>query len=239
MKRKLVVLLVVLAAIAAHSQTANPSAAAPPTANAPAPTKVGIIHIQTAIVASNEGQRDFGALTQRFAPKEAELKQMSTDLDDLKKQFETQGEKLNDEARMNLQRNIKAKETALQRAFQDAQEEIQGQQSELAQRIGQKMMQTLDKYARDNGFAVILDVSNPQTPVLWAVPAVNVTEQVVAQYNTDSGVPAPPNAGATGSPAAPSATRPAGASNPPATRPAGPGTTGATRPAPQPQRPPR
>jgi outer membrane protein len=238
MKRKLAVLLVALIALSAFAQT--PGAGAPPAtnppANAPAPTKVGIINIQGAIVSSNEGQRDFGALSQKFAPKEAELKKMSTELDDLKKQLETQGEKLNDESKANLARNIKAKETALQRAFQDAQEEFQGQQNELAQRIGQKMMQTLDKYARDNGFAVIFDVSNPQTPVLWAVPTVNVTEQVVTQYNTDSGVPAPANAAA---PAAPSSARPAGAGNPPATRPATPATGGTTRPAPPQQRPPR
>jgi outer membrane protein len=236
MKRKLVVLLVALMAIAAYAQTATPGGGAPPQpTNAPAPTKIGIINIQAAIVTSNEGQRDFSSLSQKFAPKEAELKQMSTELDDLKKQLETQRDKLNEDAQGNLARNIKAKETALQRAFQDAQEEFQGQQSELAQRIGQKMMQTLDKYARDNGFAVILDVSNPQTPVLWAVPTVNVTEQVVVQYNTDSGVPAP----AAGAPAAPSSARPAGAGNPPATRPAGPATPGTTRPAPQQQRPPR
>jgi outer membrane protein len=236
MKRKLALLLVAFVATAAYAQTATPGGGAPVPANAPAPTKVGIINIQAAIVQSNEGQRDFGALSQKFAPTEAKLKEMSTEVDKLKNEISAQERTLSPEALAAKNRELQQKQTALQRAFEDAQADFQAQQNDLAQRIGQKLIQTLDKYARDNGYAVILDVSNPQTPVLWAVPTVNITEEVINQYNTESGVPAPANAGA---PAAPSTTRPAGASSPPATRPAAPGTAGSTRPAPPQQRPPR
>jgi Skp family chaperone for outer membrane proteins len=76
---------------------------------APSGTKVGIINMQTAIVATNEGQRDFEALAKKFEPKRTELKGISDDLDSMKKQLDTQGSKLNDETRSDLVKKIEAK----------------------------------------------------------------------------------------------------------------------------------
>jgi len=38
---------------------------------------------------------------------------------------------------------------------------------------------------------VVLDVSNPQSPVLWAGQGTNITKEVVAAYNAQSPVAAP------------------------------------------------
>ena len=75
--------------------------------------------------------------------------------------------------------------------MQDAREDAQNQQNEIAQRILQKMGPMLVKYAADNGFGVIIDTSNPwpNGPVLWAGPAVDITKPVVELYNAQSGVP--------------------------------------------------
>ena len=77
--------------------------------------------------------------------------------------------------------------------MQDARDDAQNQQNEIAQRILQKMGPMLVKYAADNGFGVIIDTSNPwpNGPVLWAGPAVDITRPVVELYNAQSGVPAP------------------------------------------------
>ena len=67
-------------------------------------------------------------------------------------------------------------EEALQRNYEDANTDIQAQQNEIANRIGQKLVEVLDKYAKDNGFTVILDVSGQQSPVLWAASSVDITQ---------------------------------------------------------------
>ena len=78
-------------------------------------------------------------------------------------------------------------------------------------RLGGKMMNVLEAYAKNNGYAVVLDVSNPQTtPVLWASEATNITKPVVDAYNAQS--PAAPAAKPAGSGAA--ANKPAGAAAP-------------------------
>jgi outer membrane protein len=171
---------------------AQPSASAPAAAAVPVATKVGIVNIQAAIVGSNEGQRDFEELQKKFDPKRQELEGMNKDVEELQKKFNAQGDKLNDEARAELLKEIDSKKKQLQRNYEDANTDIQAQQNDIANRIGQKLVSVLDKYAKDNGFTVVLDVSGQQSPVLWAASSVDITQPVVEAYNAQSGVPAPP-----------------------------------------------
>src|SRR5690242_8707116 len=109
-------------------------------------TNVGVIDIQQAIGASNEGQRDLGALEKKFEPKRTELNNLNTEIDNLKKQLNTQGPQMNEEARGNLVKQIDSKQKSLQRALEDAQADFQAQQNEIVNRIGQKMMDTAVKF---------------------------------------------------------------------------------------------
>jgi outer membrane protein len=172
---------------------AQSAATAPAPAPAPAAAtgRVGIVNIQTAIVTSNEGQRDFAELQKKFDPKRQELEGLNKEIEDLQKKFNTQADKLNDDARAELLKQIDAKKKTMQRNYEDANSDIQAQQGEIANRIGQKLVEVLDKYAKENGFSVILDVSGQQSPVLWAASSVDITKPVIDAYNTVSGVPAP------------------------------------------------
>jgi outer membrane protein len=171
--------------VAATAQT-TPSAA-------PAPTvaKVGIVNLQAAIINTNEGQRDFEALQKKFDPKRVELENLKKEVDDLQKKFNTQADKLSDEARADLLKQIDSKKKILQRSYEDSNADFQAQQDEIANRIVQKLVEVLDKYAKDNSFTVILDVSGQSSPVLWAASSVNITQPLVEAYNAQSGVAAP------------------------------------------------
>ena len=168
-------------------------------------TKIGIISMQDAVLASNEGQRDFEALGKKFEPKRAELKSLADDLDSMKKQLDTQGPKLNDDARADLVKKIESKQKTLTRSSEDAQNDFQAQQNEAFQKILQKIGPILDKYAKENGLGVILDASRPwpEGQVLWANDVVNITKPVVDAYNASSGVPATAKPAAAAKPAAP------------------------------------
>ncbi len=193
---------------AAPSAAAN-NAAAPVATNATG-TRMGTINVEQAIFATNEGQRDFEALSKKLEPKQNELKGLNDEVEALKKQLNTQGEKLNDDSRGTLVKQIEQKQKSLERQVQDARDDAQNQQNEIAQRILQKMGPMLVKYAADQGFGVIIDTSNPwpNGPVLWAGPAVDITKSVVDLYNAQSGVAAPARPAAA-KPVTPSATRPA------------------------------
>src|ERR1700730_15958162 len=213
--------------VAALAQTAsaNPALPAAPSAAGTTPdttvatatgSKIGTINIEQAIFASNEGQRDFEALSKKLEPKQTELKSMNDEVESLKKQLNTQEGKLNDDSRNALMKQVEEKQKRLERSVQDARDDAQSQQNEIAQRILQKMAPIIVKYAGDKGFGLIMDTSNPwpQGPVLWAGPSVDITKAIVDTYNSQSGVPAPTR---------PVTTRPIGMGS----RPAAPtGTTG-------------
>jgi len=209
---------------ATHS--ALPTAAPATTAAAPTGSvKVGIIDIQQAIVGTNEGARDFEALQKKFEPKKAELAGLNTEVENLKKQLQTQGDKLNEESRATLVKTIENKQKSLQRSVEDAQNDYQQQQNEIAQRILQKMAPVIDKYAKANGYGLLFDSSNPwpQGPLLWATAGVDLTKTIVDAYNAQSGVAPPPRPatapGAAGKPVG-TATPPAG-THPPTSAAAG------------------
>jgi len=235
MKRKfasVVVLFAVILSLAALAQTgtaasappASSPAAAPPAAAPAAPVaatgiaKVGIINIQGAILASNEGRRDLEALDKKFDPKRTELQNLNKEIEDLKKQLSAQGDKMNEDARANLVRSLETKQKAMQRANEDAQNDYQQQQAEIAQRILQKMAPLIDKFAKDNQYGVLMDVSQPcpQGPVLWFGATADVTRQVVDLYNVQSGVPAPASSSSSTSKPTSGTTTPKPAAKPPA-----------------------
>lgn len=232
MKRKLpFVFLAVLAfSLAALAQTsvAPPAAAPAPAAAPPAPVsgttmKVGIINIQGAIVATNEGQRDFQALEKKFEPKRAELQRANADVEELTKKLNAQSDKLNEQAKSDLAREIESKRKVFQRNYEDAQADWNNQQNEVVNRIGSKLLQAMDKYAKDNGYSLVLNSSaaaDSIPTVLWSNASTDITKAVVDAYNAQSGVAAPaPNAPAP-SKATTGATRPSTPAAKPAAKPA-------------------
>lgn len=197
-----------------------PSAAAAAPAPKPMGTRVGTINIEQAIFASNEGQRDFQELSKKFEPKQNELKGKADEIDSLKKQLNAQQDKLNEESRDKLVKQIESKQKSFDRSTQDAQEDFQNQQGEIGNRILTKMAPLIVKYAGDNGYGMILDTSQqwPRGPVIWYGPAVDITQPVVEAYNTQSGVAAPAAGSTPAKPAKPAAT--STGSKPAATKPA-------------------
>lgn len=212
---------------AAVAQTAPTGASAAPATNLASPTgtKMGTINIEQAIFTTNEGKRDLEALGKKLEPKQLELKGSSDEIESLKKQLNTQGEKLNDDARAALVKQLETRQKSFDRSVQDAREDAQNQQNEIIQRILQKMAPMIVKYAGESGYGAIIDTSQPwpQGPVVWYGPGVDITQPVVEAYNAQSGVAAPAGGGA-------AKPVPNSGAAKPATKPAKPPTTPPTTP---------
>jgi len=203
------------AVLLASAFTLTAAAQTPAAAAAPAiPAKVAVIAFQVAVAQTNEGQRDFSDLQKKFEPKRTTLKSQSDEIDNLKKQLQAAGEKLSPAESAARTKTIDDKTKQLQRAAEDAQNDFQTEVQEMYNTLASKVYEVVSSVAKDSGYTLVIDVSQQQSPVLWAADSTNITQAVVDGYNTKSGVPAPPASAKApaGTPAKPAA--PAGSTAP-------------------------
>lgn len=186
---------VVVAALAAAAAAQTPAP----------PTKVGVIHIQNAILGTKDGQKAAADLQARFEPKRKELEGKQSAIAQLQDTLNKGRNTMSAEQREKLIREIDQKTKALNRDTEDAQTEMDQEQQKVLQELGQKIMAVIDKYARDNGYTLILDVSSPQTPVLYISSGIDLTQDIIALYDKASPAAAKP---ASAAPAAPAVAAP-------------------------------
>lgn len=178
--------------------------------------KVAIMSIQMAIAQSQEGQEAARAIQTRFAPKRAELEKQQKEIADLQNQLTNQARTLSDEARTRLQRQIDDKTRAFNRTNEDATTEFQQAEADAINEIGRKMMEVISDYAQKNGYTVVLDVSSPQTPILYADTGMDITPKIIELYDQAHAKPTTSSApGSAPKPAAEAAAKPAEASSQP------------------------
>lgn len=195
--------------LSAAAQTqAAPTAAAP----VAVPAKIAVVAFQLAVAQTNEGQRDFGDIQKKYAPKEAALKALSDEIDSLTKQLQTQAATLSQAEQASKAKVIDEKKKQLDRDSEDARNDFQADIQEMYNALASKVYDVMSSYAEQQGFTLVLDISQQQTPVLFSANGTNITKQVIDAYNLKSGVPAPPpTAAGPGSQSAPrqAAPRPA------------------------------
>jgi len=202
--------LIAMTVLGAGMALAQAPAAAPAAASAP-PTKVAVIQIQAALAATKEGQKAAADLEVKLAPRKKDLDGKQAEIKDLQERLQRGGNTLSDTAKEDLTRNIDAKTKSYNRELEDAQAELEQEQQKVVGTLGQKMMAVIDKYAQQNGFAIVLDVSSQNTPVLYASNTVDITKEVIDLYDKTVFTPsaAPATSGGAAARPAPPAARPA------------------------------
>jgi outer membrane protein len=192
MKRSLTLFLLLASGMVLSAAAQTPAASAPPVAAAAGPTRIAVVAFQLAVAQTNEGQRDFGDLQKKFAPKEAALKTLSDEIDGLNKQLQDQGASLSDVERANRSKTIDEKKKQLDRETEDLRNDGQQDMQDMYTTLASKVYDVMQSYAEAQGFTLVLDVSQQQSPVLYASGGTNITKMVIDAYNLKSGVPAPP-----------------------------------------------
>jgi len=163
------------------------------TSSAPAgPAKVAVIAFQAAVAQTNEGQRDVADLQKKFEPKRQQLQTRSSELDTLAKQLQTQSGTLSEAEIAKRSKDIADKKKSFDRDAEDAQNDMQSEMQGIFNSLAPKVYEVLVSYAQQQGYTLVLDVSQEQNPVLYAGDSTNISNAVVDAYNAKSGVPAPP-----------------------------------------------
>lgn len=173
--------------------------------------KVGVVNIQGAIVSTKEGQKAASDIQARFNPKKAALDRRQSEITQLQDQLNRGRNTLSEDAQQKLVRDIDQKTKSLNRETEDARTELEQEEQKIVNELGGRIVALIDKYAKDNGYTLIVDLSSPQSPVLYHSPTLDITKEIIELYDKNTpAASAAPAMGAAG-PAVPAAKPPAAA----------------------------
>ena len=161
-----------------------------PTAAAPTTYKIGVLDAERALAGTKDGQKAQAELEQKLGPRYTELQKMNTDIQELQKKLDQGGNTMAAATKTDLQNSIQTKTRSFQRAQQDFQDEDQKQRSLVLADLYSKMQEVITKYANDNGYSLILNVAQDNTPVLWVSNQIEITQAIIEAY--DKAAPAAP-----------------------------------------------
>jgi outer membrane protein len=187
--------------------TASGWAQAAPAPGAAAAGKVAVISIRQAIVATAEGKQASAELQSQFAPRQTELENLNKQVNDLRQRLQAGQGKISPDEESRLTRDGQRLAAQLERKQNEYQEDVNTAQQDVIDRIGRKMVDVIDRYARENGISVVLDSSAQNTPLLYVSTQNDITQDIIRLF--DSAYPIKPAAPAQQKPAAkPAATTP-------------------------------
>jgi len=169
----------------------------------PAGTKVGIINIQNAIFSTKDGQKALAELQAKFEPVRSRLQKKQQDLEASKAKLSQGANAMSVDQKEKLMRDIDQMTKSLNRDTEDAQAESEQEQGKVMQELGQRVMAVVNKYSKDHGYSLIMDVSSQQTPVLFADPAIEITGDIIKLYDQNSPGPVSTGPASAPKPAAP------------------------------------
>lgn len=168
----------VLLTIPAVRAQAGSSADAPASAS-----KVAVVSLQEAIAGTAEGKQAAQQLQTQFAPRQNELSTLRKQLQDIQQRLQTGASTLSEEEKARLSREGTELQRRGQRETQDLQDDMNDASQEAINRIGQKMIAILNKYAKQNGYGVVMDTSTQNTPVIYVAQQIDITSQIIKLYD--------------------------------------------------------
>jgi len=147
------------------------------------PAKIGVVNLRVAILGTAEGKQAAAQFQVQFASRYAELQKLQSQIEEDQTRLRNGQATLADHAKDELSEQIALMERSYQRRVQDVQDDATDAQQEIADRIGRRMVSLLNNYSADNGYALVLDSSSPQTPVLFAANEIDLTQQLIVLYD--------------------------------------------------------
>jgi len=192
------------------------SAAPPPAAAAGAFPKVAIVDIRAALGSTAEGKQVAAEIQSQFSAKQADLENMRKNLEDIQNRLTNGARTLSDDERARLERQGTRMQQQLQRKQEEYQADMNEAQQDAIEKLGRKMGEIISRYARDNGYLMIMDA---QVCNIYCSNQLDITQDIIRLYDqaypVKGAASAPPKPGA--APAAQKPVQPA--TNPPPAKP--------------------
>jgi outer membrane protein len=174
--------------------------------------KIAILNVRQAIVTTAEGKQASAQLQSQFSSQQNDLQNMQKQITDLQNRIANSHGTLSDDEQSRLQRQGELLTRQFQRKQDDLNEAVNAAQSDVIDNIGRKMLDVLDRYARENGYTAVFDTSAQGSPVVYGSSQIDITNEIVRLYDQaypiKAGGAAPSSSAPAAQPKAPAAAQP-------------------------------
>jgi outer membrane protein len=148
-----------------------------------APMKIAILNAEAALFSTKDGQAASEEIKKHFEPKVAELQKRETELRGIQDQINRGQNTMAPAALAELNKQGVDKKKSFDREKQDLDDEYQAFSTKLQGELAEKLKKVIDKYCKDNGFTLVLNVSDPNTPVVYFSDQIDITQPIIEAYD--------------------------------------------------------
>ena len=148
--------------------------------DAPAGDKIGFVNTLAILQGTAEGRQQLTEMESYRNQKQQEMQTQSEELQALRQQYESQSRMLNPDTAAQMEQEIASKDRQLRRMQEDFEIDLNQRQSELLNRMSEKIQALIAEYAQQNGFGAIF-LQSPSLP--YFAPALDITANVIKIYD--------------------------------------------------------
>lgn len=154
--------------------------------------KLGTVDLQRALNECDAGKKAKENFKGQVDKLQADLNKQKSEIEKLKDEVEKKGAVLKEEERKNIERDYQKKLRDFQRTYKDSQAELQQRDNELTSEILRDLQEVIAEFGGKQGYTLIMEASNTGA-VLYHSRAVDITDQVIQEYNSKrkGGAPKP------------------------------------------------
>jgi Skp family chaperone for outer membrane proteins len=176
-----------------------------------APAGIAIINIQSAILATRDGDKARNEIRTRFEPKAKLMEGRMGEINTRRQTLEKGANTMSAEQREKLGKEIEDMQKKYTWDAEDMQQELNQAEQKFVSEIGNRMVTIIDEYAKSKNYSVVVDVGGQQSPVIWAAAGIDITQAIVEAYDKKFGLSSAAPAATPAAPAAKPAAPPAAA----------------------------
>lgn len=149
--------------------------------------KIGVMNLQVALNQSAEGKRILDRLKSNLAKEQDIITSKKEELVKMEEEIRSQGYMMSEKVRKEKEQRLRKLSREFERYREDKQAEFVNEQREGTARIYNDLMVVLHKYAKEQGYTIILE-GGKQTPgvpgsLIYSDEAIDITKTVMDLYN--------------------------------------------------------
>jgi outer membrane protein len=149
--------------------------------------KIGYVNYNALLADSPDAKAIQSALINEFMPRQRELQTLQQSIKTREDKLTKDGATMTDDQRAREDKDIRDEERELQRKQSEAQDDLNTRRNEELSTLQKSLVEKVRAFAKTQNFDLIL-----ADGVIWATPALDITQQVLASLNASAPKPAAP-----------------------------------------------